>query len=351
MNRLSADDRAQVLADATQLFWKHITPIVWMAFAIHILLFLLFVALHIPLLWAANALSMLVYVACLAALRHKRHALAGLLISVEIIAHAALATWLLGWDSNFYFYLFCVVPIIAFSFQAAPIRRWCLCLAIPAVAVAGFALRRHTGTAPGVSAQMLDGLGIANALIATGLLLHATARLVRFTFAMQLNLYHAAHRDSLTSLYTRRRVLQRLQQPGPEREQATTAIILLDIDHFKQINDRHGHDLGDTVLQATAQGIASCLRPTDLAARWGGEEFLLLMPNTSLTDAQGIAQRIRLALGEPLALPDQTRLAVTATFAVAMLRLGEDFRDTLKRADQMLYQGKREGRDRVMLAL
>ena len=351
MNRLSADDRAQVLDDATQLFWKHITPIVWMAFAIHILLFGVFVALDISLLWAANALSMLVYVACLGAVRHKRYSLAGLLISVEIIAHAALATWLLGWDSNFYFYLFCVVPIIAFSFQAAPFRRGCLCLAIAVVVVAGFVLRRHTGTLPGVSAQVLDGLGIANAMIATGLLLHATARLVRFTFAMQLNLYHAAHRDSLTSLYNRRQVLQRLQQLAPERNPASTAVILLDIDHFKQINDRHGHDLGDTVLQATAKGIASCLRITDLAARWGGEEFLVLLPNTSLADAQGVAQRIRIALAEPVVLPGQTPLVVTATLAVATLQPGENFRDTLKRADQMLYQGKREGRDRVMLAL
>ena len=350
MNSLSADDRAQVLQDATTQFWKHIVPIVWIAFAIHILLFGLFLFLHVPVLLAANALSILVYVVCLRAIASGRLQTAGMLLSLEILGHAIIATWMVGWDSNFYFYLFFLVPIIAFSFQNAPLRRRGLSLAIMVVAVGGYALRRQTGVATAIGDGLTEAFGIGNALTAVALLLHATYLSVRFTLSMQLQLFHTAHRDSLTSLYTRRRVLQRLRQIGTERQAAATAIVLLDVDHFKQINDRHGHDFGDLMLQRVADSIAACVRDTDIAARWGGEEFLVLMPSTTVLEAWQVADRVRAHIREHAGQVQGAGLTVTATLAVAALQPGEAFRDALNRADQLLYQGKEAGRDRVMPA-
>lgn len=349
MTSLSADDRTQVTREATVEYWKHIIPIVQIAFAIHVLLFGLFLIIGIPVLWVANALSIVTYVGCLSAIRRRWYRCAGTLISVEIIAHAAIATWVLGWDSNFHFYVFCIVPIIAFNFQSAPVRRGMLSLAIIAVMVLGFILR-HRLAATRISDSFQDGFGIVNAFTATALLLHATVLSVRFNLSMHLNLFHSAHRDSLTNLYTRRRVLQRLRQLGSSHSEATTAIVLIDIDHFKQINDRHGHDLGDVVLQRVADIIAGSVRAGDIAARWGGEEFLLLMPSTTLEEAQSVGERIRLQIREQAGVTSLTKLTLTATLAVATLLPGETFRDTLNRTDQMLYQGKEEGRDRLMLA-
>ena len=349
MTRLSADDRIQVTRDATVEYWKHLLPIVQIAFAIHILLFGLFVIVDIPILWVTNAASMAAYVACLLAIRRRAYRCAGMLICTEIVAHAAIATWVLGWDSNFHFYVFCTIPIITFSFQAAPIRRGCLSAAILGVAVLGFYFR-HRVAVTSISADAQDLFGLFNAFTATALLLHATGLSVRFNFSMHMNLFHSAHRDSLTNLYTRRRVMQRLRQGAGTARATPTAIVLIDIDHFKQINDRHGHDVGDTVLQRIATVISGCVRATDIAARWGGEEFLVLMPDTTLEDARHIAERVMLEIRQQSGLADGTALSLTATLSVVTLQADETFRDALNRADQLLYQGKQEGRDRLMLA-
>lgn len=342
MDTLSAADRTQVLNDATAQFWQHIQPIVRIALAIHVLLFALFLAMDIVLLYTGNALSLLAYVGCLVAIQARHYRLAGVLICLEIILHAILATWVLGWDSNFYFYLFFLVPILAFSFQTAPVRRIALSIAILLVLVGGYCVRHRMGGTGLVSAKVCEGFGIANALTATAMLLQATALSVRYTLKMQYDLYQRANRDSLTNLYTRRRMAQRIEQLLPNQ---SVAMLLLDIDHFKQINDRYGHQQGDQVLQQIAAAIAASVRATDLPARWGGEEFLVLMPDTQPAQARQVAERVRRALGE-IVLPDQR--PVTATQALAELRPGEAFRDALNRADQALYLGKQQGRDRIV---
>jgi diguanylate cyclase (GGDEF)-like protein len=344
MDTLSAADRAQVLSDATAQFWQHIQPIVQIALAIHVLLFALFLILDIVLLYAGNAISLVTYIACLLAIRVGHYRLAGMLICLEIILHAILATWVLGWDSNFYFYLFFIVPILAFSFQTAPIRRIALSIAILLVLVGGYCVRHRMGGTGLISPKVCEVFGVVNALTATAMLLQATALSVRYTLKMQYDMYQRANRDSLTNLYTRRRVAQRIEQLLPTQG---LAMLLLDIDHFKRINDRHGHQQGDQVLQQVAAAIAASVRASDLPARWGGEEFLILMPDTRPAEARQVAERVRLALSE-IVQPDQH--PVTATLALAQLQPGEAFREALNRADQALYLGKQQGRDRIVTA-
>lgn len=347
MKTLSDSDRAHLVREATAQFWQHIIPVVRIAFAIHVLLFLLFAGLQIPLLALGNGLSIVTYIVCLKAIRRSHLSFAGMLMSVEIILHAILATWVLGWDSNFHFYLYCLVPIVAFSFQHAPRRRILLNLAIVMVAVGMFAMREAMGTHSGVAPGLLEIFGVVNVLAATGLLLHGTALSVRFTRSMQLGLFHIANLDSLTNLYTRRRVMRRVHQLTGA---STASIIMLDIDHFKQINDRLGHERGDVILQRVAEAIGSHVRATDVASRWGGEEFLVLMPDTPAQDAQAVAERIRQRIREWAGQLELPPVEVTATFAVSQIGGDESFEHALNRADQALYEGKQAGRDRVMLA-
>jgi diguanylate cyclase (GGDEF)-like protein len=342
MDTLSPSDRAHVLQTATAQFWVHIVPIVRVAFALHVILFGVFLVLRIEPLLIGNGMSILAYIACLHAIERKRFHFAGLLMSVEVIAHAALATWVLGWDSNFYFFLFCIVPLLSFSFQDAPIRRLSLSFAIVGVAVGGYVLRDHSGIATGLTPSLLNAFGVINAIVATCLLFQATALLVRYTLSMQLLQFHSANRDSLTNLYTRRRVLQQVHQVP---HSVPVSVLLLDIDHFKAINDRYGHDVGDLVLKRVAEVITDSVRDTDIAARWGGEEFLVLMLDTPLEEARRVAERIRHRLQE--AAQVQT---VTATFAIAQLQPRETFVEGFSRADQALFLGKRQGRDRIMIA-
>ncbi len=129
-----------------------------------------------------------------------------------------------------------------------------------------------------------------------------------------------------------------------ERRSRPLSVVMLDIDHFKQVNDTHGHDVGDEVLIAVARILARQVRPRDLVARWGGEEFLLVLPEADLDAAIEIAERCRRAL--EAARP--AGLEVTATFGVAELGADEPARGAVRRADVALYEGKHAGRNRVV---
>jgi len=161
-----------------------------------------------------------------------------------------------------------------------------------------------------------------------------------------------ANTDALTGLPNRRvfdAQLRALTAQATESDQPL-AMILLDIDHFKSINDRWGHPVGDAVLRRTAITVASLLRERDLAARFGGEEFAVLLPGTLAGQAMQIAERTRLAVSTQTLTVRTTgdQLGnITASFGVAAYRGGEPVAAFLKRADQAMYRAKEGGRNRV----
>ncbi len=159
-----------------------------------------------------------------------------------------------------------------------------------------------------------------------------------------------ARSDPLTGLGNRRALEERLavECERAERLAKPLALIFGDVDHFKQINDRYGHAVGDSALQAFGGLLRADVRPYDLAARYGGEEFVLLLPETSLTEAAQIAERVRLKL-RSAAVPGLAQ-KVTASFGVCVRRRGEKSEQLLERTDAALYVAKQAGRDRVVCA-
>lgn len=159
--------------------------------------------------------------------------------------------------------------------------------------------------------------------------------------------------DQLTGLYNRRyfdRHLAMLLEKSREQERALS-VLMLDIDFFKAINDTHGHDVGDAVLKEFARRLQRNTRGVDLACRIGGEEFVVLMPDTDLAQAQAVAERVRQAMaGEPIAVgPEKKLINVTVSVGVSLYENPTDTPDALmKRADIALYRAKREGRNRVV---
>ncbi|MBP7581878.1 MAG: GGDEF domain-containing protein, partial [Vogesella sp.] len=117
------------------------------------------------------------------------------------------------------------------------------------------------------------------------------------------------------------------------------------IDHFKRINDSHGHDIGDAVLVALALRLQQQLRPYDLLARFGGEEFIILLPGMRLDDAAQLARRLCEQLAAEPLLQQPVSLPVTASFGITQLRQGDTLHDWLRRADQAMYASKRMGRN------
>lgn len=166
-------------------------------------------------------------------------------------------------------------------------------------------------------------------------------------------LYQRATRDELTGLYNRASLLDRLEQEvaRQHRYQRGLALIMLDLDHFKQVNDSHGHAAGDRVLAAAAAAIEGCLRASDLAARVGGEEFVLVLPEADAARARRIADKVRMRVAAQQVKHGRTIIQVTASCGVAVAGPGKP-RAThlLEQADQACYRAKAAGRNRVAVA-
>ncbi len=160
------------------------------------------------------------------------------------------------------------------------------------------------------------------------------------------HLNEIAHTDTLTQAWNRYRMEQALEEEfaAAARYGRPCSIILLDIDHFKQFNDRHGHAAGDQVLVTVASEIQASLRNVDHLGRWGGEEFIILVANNALGEAEQLAERLR----QHVAALDFGPLGrVTFSAGVAQWRDGDTRRSLLERADQALYRAKRAGRNQV----
>jgi two-component system, cell cycle response regulator len=159
--------------------------------------------------------------------------------------------------------------------------------------------------------------------------------------------------DALTGLFNRRYMeshLAMLMEQAASRGKPLTALVL-DIDHFKSINDTHGHDAGDDVLREFALRIKRSIRGIDLACRYGGEEFVVIMPETDMAVGTMVAERLRRRIAaDPFAIEQGTRtIPVTISIGVAAMRGKEDSAaGVVKRADQALYKAKRDGRNRVV---
>ena len=219
-------------------------------------------------------------------------------------------------------------------------------------------------TEPDNSARMLRGLEIGvndylmrpidkNELLARA---RSQVRKRRYTERLRDNVQisiEMAITDALTGLFNRRYMENHL---GTLVEQASArgkplALLALDIDHFKSINDTHGHDAGDDVLRDFALRIKRSIRGIDLACRCGGEEFIIVMPETDMAVAASVAERLRRRIAtEPFAISEGTRtIPVTLSIGIATLRERDDTpAGLLKRADQALYRAKRDGRNRVV---
>lgn len=154
--------------------------------------------------------------------------------------------------------------------------------------------------------------------------------------------------DPLTNLYNRRFFNETIDHI--EQLESQYAIILVDIDHFKKINDQYGHHLGDEALKKVATLLSSQIRQSDIIARYGGEEFIIAMPNTALIIAQDVAERCRLIIQNThLKTLEYPHIELTASFGVAVSVYGHNINKVIQLADQALYRAKQLGRNQVQL--
>jgi len=168
-----------------------------------------------------------------------------------------------------------------------------------------------------------------------------------------LRLHRLAVTDQLTGAYNREFLHQRLPEElaKAERGEAPLSLAMVDVDHFKPINDRYGHDVGDLVLAEVAAKLRSAIRGNDVLVRYGGEEFLVLLPKTDVRAASEVAERMRLTLQEETFFAGDSPIEVRISVGIAEHLRGSDSPTTLiRRADSALYLAKEGGRNRVEVA-
>ena len=160
-----------------------------------------------------------------------------------------------------------------------------------------------------------------------------------------------ASTDGLTGIYNRRRFLELAHAEREQAQGRSTCIALFDLDRFKLINDTHGHLAGDTVIVGAIEIIKRHCRQGDLLGRYGGEEFVLCLPDTSVSQAREIGDRICTAMAGTAVIHNDRPIRVTVSIGLAALRQGESIEQWLSRADKALYQAKRDGRNRCAVAV
>jgi diguanylate cyclase (GGDEF)-like protein len=171
-------------------------------------------------------------------------------------------------------------------------------------------------------------------------------RLIQRDQVLRQTVIRLSQEDYLTGLHNRRWITELLESELRRATRYNTAlsIILMDVDHFKAVNDRHGHQAGDRVLIRIAEVIRSSVRATDLVGRWGGEEFMILSPETGLDGGFWLAEKIRTRVKSA----DLDQLGhITASFGVTAFAEGDNIEEITARADAGLYAAKQGGRNRV----
>jgi len=170
--------------------------------------------------------------------------------------------------------------------------------------------------------------------------------------ALTRELREVSNRDGLTRLYNRRYIEETLcrEFKRARRHAQPLTVVLSDIDHFKQVNDFHGHLAGDEVLRVVSHRLLDSLRDTDILGRYGGEEFLIVLPNTGIEGGKVLGERLRQAIeSEPVNI-DDTRLEVHISLGITELREDSfDYEQLIGEADQALYRAKEAGRNRAMV--
>ncbi|HEX4306809.1 MAG TPA: GGDEF domain-containing protein [Solirubrobacterales bacterium] len=259
---------------------------------------------------------------------------AGLLLTIAMAVAAGLSG---GTSSPLVFLL--PIGVVMNALRAGP-TSIALCSAVTAVVFLGTSLLADAGAIASEPLPMIAvlamqlGVTLGSIVLAKAEISHRGASIV----------------DPLTGLLNRQGLRDRFEELRQQAlvTAAPIAVVVFDLDHFKRVNDVHGHDVGDRLLAEVAEVVRRTLRRFELVYRIGGEEFLILLPGMAEWEAENVAQQLRLAIDQ---LESETGAAITASFGVSGAEGAEiDFERLYHQADQALYEAKRAGRDRVSVS-
>lgn len=278
--------------------------------------------------------------------------------TTEIVIHAIGAVYYVGWDSGFHYYLIVLVPFLFFWPTGNTKIKIASSLLLYILYACLFLFSQIYSQVHRLDLWQSNLTTIINVFVA-----FATFAAVAIYYQITTNeveqklreansrLDSLARTDPLTELHNRRTIVERL---GEEencflKNGKIFSIIMADIDHFKTYNDRYGHTFGDQVLVGIANLLKSATRTRDVVARWGGEEFLILLPETGGEEAREVADRMRMVIAQTPIFLEGREIHLSMTFGVAECSSNTGINECIARADKALYKGKGNGRNQVVL--
>lgn len=337
----------QHTADTLSESYRHLVRYCALAaLVVHTVFIGLFVVYDVPVMAALNVISVATHAYAYWQSRpHGQMRHAGNAVGLEVSLHAVAATLTIGWESGFHYLMIPIVPIAMLSTSLPYRHRLAIAASAASTYIALLYWSSHHPALYTLPDNILQPMQYG-CVITLLLSFIAIARRYREVLThAQADLAREASTDPLTGALNRRRLSQ-LATQLPANAQG--ALLLCDLDYFKRINDLHGHEAGDAVLQAFYRQLLAHTRAGDHVCRWGGEEFLVLLPHTGPEVARSVALRICTSVAQtPIALSADRTLHITVTIGMSNLRPSEALQTAVQRADEAMYLGKTAGRNRV----
>jgi diguanylate cyclase (GGDEF)-like protein len=323
-----------------------LSSVAWYCLYLHVGLLLFFAYIDAYWLSGLNVLSVICWAISLNCFSKGLLACALQLICLEVLVHSVAVCLTFGIGLGFHYYLWAIACILLVE-QSIPLFR-SVSFAITMMLVFGILV---TVDFPNLSdfpyPHLLPYIHFSNVMISGLPMIYALASLREMSIQSREELSNMASKDALTGLHNRRFAQKHLSCPNwfssHDREQVF--VVMADIDHFKSINDRFGHERGDDVLRIVSGIFNDCFEQPNLAIRWGGEEFLFVVHEEDTHTIQRFIDLITTLLEQHNISREQ--LKVTLSFGVAKWHKDTNFELAVSQADQALYESKRSGRDRV----
>lgn len=323
---------------------------------IHILLALLFISVNIVPLVVYNFISCMVYFGLYYLTKNNLNALVTFFSFFEVSLCVFISSVFLGWDNGFYLYLVTLVPIGYFCKFRMIITKFLLSLwLLFSFMITYYYLNTNSALYP-TKGDFVNIMFAFNAILCFFVLSMMSYVYSKASNTSNIklreknkNLQILASTDPLTGLLNRRSMFKKLEKSKIlfDSEKEIFSLILIDIDNFKFINDDYGHESGDIVLNNICNIIKSTVRKDDTICRWGGEEILILLPNTDLSGGIAVAEKLRGNVEAYSTIIESSHINTTITAGVCCSSDGDTISELVKLADKCLYEGKAAGKNCV----
>lgn len=347
-----------------QVLWKNerFSAVVTKFGVVQIFTFLLFTGLfgvlgNWPMVWASG-FGMILWVVTYFGYQKKRSRSLFVLGGSISLVYALYATYEFGWASGFFFLMLSVLPISFLNAHLNKVGAAFVGLTIGGGAIALYVISWYLPPHTLLSPQLLRWLFLANllwsvvSLAVLGYFFEKRAGEIESTLiTANKRLTNLAATDPVTNLANRRTMLTRIDQEKAKLDQTGEpfSLIMIDIDNFKEVNDEYGHDAGDFVLVNLAAIINFILRKQDQVARWGGDEFLVFLPETGAEGGRVVAEKIRARILTTPFIYHEIDIPVTVTLGVSACDTNIGIGNCIRKADLALYTGKQAGKNRVII--